>query len=95
MYALNDDPMRVAAPYCAPGEVEPEIISDTAATDTVIDAIERHDSIYGKPATELRDWIIDAILNDAGAQLEMIRRCRDLTVVERACGEIANESEDV
>src|SRR5690625_4638012 len=89
--ACPDNPARTADYGHFPWEHEPEEIIDDQATMNVFETIEQDDTEYGKDANELREWLIDAILNDDAATDEMLRRCRDLSVVQRMCGEIAND----
>ena len=88
---VQDDPFRVAAPWCAPGEIEPEPISPFEATRVIIDAIKSDEYAYGRSPAELRDWLWDAIINDESAALQAIERCKDLQVIEHACELIAND----
>src|SRR5690625_3772201 len=90
----HDDPFRVAPPYQAPGEIEPEIISDAIATRIIYESIDTNDGAYGKDADELCDWLLDAILNDESAFRDMLHRCKDMDVIQSTCGEIANDWND-
>lgn len=88
---VQEDPRRVAAPWCAPGEIEPEPISPFEAVATIYDALASDSPAYSKSADELWGYVLDAIFDDRAARLEMLRRCKDLAVVERMCEEIAND----
>lgn len=89
--SMLENPYRTAAPYCAPGEIEPEVISDTHATERVLRAIQSDGYAYGKPAQWWINCLIDELINNDTGCREIIRRCHDLDAVQRTCGEIANE----
>jgi len=87
-----DDPSRTADYGYYPHErVEPEEISTDEAVREIFEALHSNGSAYGKTASELKEWLIDAILVDDKATLEMLKRCENLDVVRRMCDCIAND----
>lgn len=92
MPAHFDDPSRTADYGYYPHErIEPDEISTDDAVSEIYDALCSNGSAYGKTASELQEWLIDAILTCDKATLEMLKRCEDLDVVRRICDCIANE----
>jgi len=87
-----DGPTRTADYGYYPHErIEPEEISTDEAVREIFEALDDNSSAYGKTASELKEWIIDAILVDDTATLEMLQLCKNLDVVRRMCDCIANE----
>ena len=92
MPAHFDDPSRTADHgYYEHERAEPEEISTDEAVREIFEALDDNSSAYGKTASELQEWLIDAILTCDKATLEMLKRCEDLDVVRRMCECIAND----
>jgi len=87
-----DDPSRTADYGFFPNERgEPVEIPTDEAVSEIYEALHSNGSAYGKTASELKEWLVDAILIDEKATLEMLKRCEDLDVVRRMCECIAND----
>jgi len=72
---------------CCKSEI---IVDRMAATDAIFEAIRSGKAAYGKPADELLDYVLDAIINTTEGR-ELAERCFDMKCVRDMCEYIAGD----
>lgn len=90
MKNIYDDHYRVAPPYEAPGESEPEWIPYEEAMYEVFHALRTNKGVYGKDFVNLVEYLMDCMMVDEDATVEDLLSMWDSPEMQLACEDLAN-----